>query len=149
MIVVENDPTPNNSIEFPKLRRTHTICCAYCDNRWKAVDYGNIRSGVCWTCKQDIKNVAVKKIKNLRKTSEMEKFIQEIVNTPMIVVENDPTPNNSIEFPKLRRTHTICCAYCDNRWGAVDYGNNRSGVCWTCKQDIKNAAVKKMDNLRK
>jgi len=79
----------------------------------------------------------------------MQKFIQEIMNTPIIVVENNPISNDFVELPRMRRTHTICCTYCDNRWGAVDYGNIRSGVCYACKQDIKNAAKKKMKNLGK
>lgn len=72
----------------------------------------------------------------------------EIIKTPCVVVENDPVFDDEfpLEFPILRRTHTLSCRLCHTFWGGVIYnGTTRSRLCTSCTQQFKF----KVSNLRK
>ena len=77
----------------------------------------------------------------------MRSIIEEIINTPSIVIENEPN-DEFPEFVRLRRTHTMSCLYCNFRWGAVAYdGISRVRVCQNCKNDIIDKVSEKHKNL--
>ena len=78
----------------------------------------------------------------------MSSIIKEIINTPSIVIENEPNDDDFPEFARLRRTHTMECIYCDCRWGDVAYDRIvRVRVCYKCKNDIIDKVSERHQNL--
>jgi len=78
----------------------------------------------------------------------MSSIIREIVNTPFVVIENDPEIGFP-DLPRFRRTHTIFCIYCQNKWGDIHYDRmSRVRVCYKCRTTIENSVSKKRQNLQ-
>ena len=76
------------------------------------------------------------------------KVINEIVNTSFQMISNEPVDDFPLEFPPMRRTHTMICTYCWNRWSSVQYeGTTNLRVCSQCKYSIKHSIYQKRINM--
>ena len=79
-------------------------------------------------------------------------IIKEIIDTPIVILENNinfDDNNFLLKFPRFRRTHTMACLYCKSRWGDIHYDEiSRNRVCIRCKNNISDGVIKRRRYLK-
>jgi hypothetical protein len=72
----------------------------------------------------------------------MIQYLREIIRTPLVeCCQGEEEAEQQFTTPRLRRTGTCFCLYCDHRWGDIIQGLSRDRVCRACRVMIEKKAI--------